>query len=225
MCIWLFSLSVQFSIISQHKREILETNPFFVRSSILHWGFVLRTVQSDDDRTYMENIFKKYSLNFLIGFLSGFPWSKPLRKNVSLIIDTLYISQRYVHISIIIMSKCHNVKIFLLPNPNLLVSKSVNILSSMQQKHSSAIKYILKVSNGSARKRRQICSKFTIKSAEQWRQWREQMPMTSFWCLCCYLWTFSTSLSSVSLVELEQVNVCRVNVKLWYTGRMYVLHC
>ena len=30
-------------------------------------------------------------------------------------------------------------------------------------------------------------------------------PVASFWCLYCYLWTYSTSCSSVSIVNFENV--------------------
>ena len=31
-------------------------------------------------------------------------------------------------------------------------------------------------------------------------------PMASFWCFCCYLWTYSTPCSSVFIVNFEQIN-------------------
>ena len=37
------------------------------------------------------------------------------------------------------------------------------------------------------------------------------ISMTSFWCLYCWLWTYFTSFSSVSIIDLERVNVCWSN--------------
>ena len=34
------------------------------------------------------------------------------------------------------------------------------------------------------------------------------LKLTSFWCLYCQFWTYFTSLSNASIVDLEQVNIC-----------------
>ena len=41
----------------------------------------------------------------------------------------------------------------------------------------------------------------------------------TFWCFYCKLWTYFTLISSVSIVEFEQVNVCWVR---YYTSKEYV---
>ena len=53
--------------------------------------------------------------------------------------------------------------------------------------------YMLKINNRNTRTRCEICSKLTIKI------------MASFWCLC-FLWTYFTPSSSVSIVNFETVN-------------------
>ena len=40
--------------------------------------------------------------------------------------------------------------------------------------------------------------------------------LTLFWCLCCYLWTYFTSCSSVSIVNFEQANAgWAISASLW----------
>ena len=58
--------------------------------------------------------------------------------------------------------------------------------------------YMFNVSNRKTRTRCEICSKLTIKTQER--------RLALFWCLYCWLWTFFTPCSSVSVVNLEQVN-------------------
>ena len=58
--------------------------------------------------------------------------------------------------------------------------------------------YLFKVNNRINMKRYEICSKLTIKTPEQ-GQW-------SFFVV--KLWTYFTHLSSVSIVDVEQINVC-----------------
>ena len=58
--------------------------------------------------------------------------------------------------------------------------------------------YLSEVNIRNTRKRCKICSKLIIKTR----------PMASFWCLYCYLWTYFTPFSSVSIVGFEQVNIC-----------------
>ena len=36
-------------------------------------------------------------------------------------------------------------------------------------------------------------------------------PIASFWCLYCYLWTYFTPWSTVSIVNFEQVNASWIN--------------
>ena len=50
---------------------------------------------------------------------------------------------------------------------------------------------MFKVNNRNTRKRCEVCSK----------------SLTSFWCFNCELWTYCTTFSCVSIVDLEQVNV------------------
>ena len=68
--------------------------------------------------------------------------------------------------------------------------------------------YLFKPNNRSSRKMWDICSKLAIKAAER-RHWR----------FYCWLWTYFTPFSSVSIVEFQQVNVNWV----WYLwGRIGV---
>ena len=71
--------------------------------------------------------------------------------------------------------------------------KSLGI-SKLTDCFSPAGNYLLKVKNWNTRTRYEICSKLTIKTPER-RHW-----------LYCWLWTYFTPCSSVSIVNFEQVN-------------------
>ena len=84
--------------------------------------------------------------------------------------------------------------------------------------------YMFKVNSKNTRKKCKICSKLTLKTPE-WSHQNGQthsskssvvsrrivwvwlnILMESFWCLYCWLWTYFTPCSVVSLVNFEQVN-------------------
>ena len=57
--------------------------------------------------------------------------------------------------------------------------------------------YMLKVNNRNTRARCEICWKLTIKIPER--------RLASFWYIYCYIWTYFTPCSSISIVNFEHV--------------------
>ena len=72
--------------------------------------------------------------------------------------------------------------------------------------------YLFKVNNRDTRKRREICSKLTIKTSKR-HHWRHY----------CQLWTYFTSFSSVSIVDFHcrQVNVGWIFRKIYKSGVIF----
>ena len=66
--------------------------------------------------------------------------------------------------------------------------------------YNPVVNYMFKVDSRNTRIKCKICSKLRIKTSER--------RLASFWYLYCKLWTCFTSCSSVSFVNLEQVNAC-----------------
>ena len=77
------------------------------------------------------------------------------------------------------------------PGPWELVSCTSD-WTSIRQYCSPAANYIIEVDSRNTRIRCEICSKLTVKTL-------------LFWCLYCWLWTYLTPCSSVSIVNFEQV--------------------
>ena len=66
--------------------------------------------------------------------------------------------------------------------------------------------YMFKVNNRNTRTRCEICSTINMFNNKDTRM----MPLASFWCLYCELWTYFLLCFSVSIVNFELVNVCWV---------------
>ena len=77
---------------------------------------------------------------------------------------------------------------------------------------------LFEVNNRNTRTRREICSKLTIKTSRR-RHWLYTIfrSLMLFWFIYCYLWTYLTPCSSVSIVDFEQTN-CVWEKDLWRKG-------
>ena len=77
---------------------------------------------------------------------------------------------------------------------------------------------LVEVNNRNTRTRREICSKLTIKTPRR-RHWLYTIfrSLMLFWFIYCYLWTYLTPCSSVSIVDFEQTN-CVWEKDLWRKG-------
>ena len=77
---------------------------------------------------------------------------------------------------------------------------------------------LFEVNNRNTRTRREICSKLTIKTPRR-RHWLYTIfrSLMLFWFIYCYLWTYLTPCSSVSIVDFEQTN-CVWEKDLWRKG-------
>ena len=76
--------------------------------------------------------------------------------------------------------------------------------------------YLFKVNNRNTTKRCEICSKLTIKTPT-WRHWRRSGFFGGFW-------TYFTPISSVYIVDFEQIDVRRVVASNDYISLMPLLH-
>ena len=69
------------------------------------------------------------------------------------------------------------------------------------------------------------------------KNWAKLTSSTSFWYFCCYLWTYFTPFSSVSIVDFEQVNIswevnlifflpfCNASKTLWRPPQQIFFNC